>query len=278
MPGHGVPCWVWRSCILMSSMWLVIHCDFSLHSINWALSWVHRSTCGKEQTTGHHTRSYCTSHWKDGHCETNKKNIVSHAQQEAVMWLTSLWSCACSTCFWLSNSSSSSLRAFCNLRSSICKACCSLDGLVKSERSIIRVRTLSKSAFFRPFYCLFRWKSYLKNHLVIHWSCSDLGFHFDVIQFMIFSLMDLISMKVQHTWLSTMLLPFVSDEERCPLLPCPFLKQEEYRILQRERGVKFWLSAVGKGSPAFLLTVRSSPPHFTSHPHSLTSPFIESCL
>lgn len=58
----------------------------------------------------------------------------------AAMWLTSLWSCACSTCFWLSKSSSSSLRAFCSLRSSICTASCSLDGLPKSERGVIRVK------------------------------------------------------------------------------------------------------------------------------------------
>lgn len=45
---HGVPCWVWRSCILISSMWLVIHCDLSSHSINWALSCAHRSTCRKQ--------------------------------------------------------------------------------------------------------------------------------------------------------------------------------------------------------------------------------------
>lgn len=54
VPSRGVPCWVWRSCILMSSMWLVIHCDFSSNSINWALSWAQRSTCRKQQTTGHH--------------------------------------------------------------------------------------------------------------------------------------------------------------------------------------------------------------------------------
>lgn len=141
------------------------------------------------------------------------------------MRLTSLWSCACSTCFWLSNSSSSSLRALCSLRSSVCKASCSLDGLPKSESGVIRVKTSPKSVSVGK----------LSDEKAPADMQKLLWFrgHFDVVQFMIFGWMDLTSMRVQHTGLCAMLLPFVSNEKRGPALACLILKQEEYCIPQR---------------------------------------------
>lgn len=166
MRSHWVPCWVCRSCVLMSSMWLVIHCSLSLHSISSVLSREHRCTCSKVKKPILHRRHCCTGHRKPN--VTNWRDTLEYRKIEsdekiytekwphrfscsaAMMWLTSLWSWACSTCFWLSNSSSSSLRAFCNLCSSICRASCSLDGLAKSARRVISVRTRSKSFVFSP--------------------------------------------------------------------------------------------------------------------------------
>lgn len=68
----------------------------------------------------------------------------------AVMWLTSLWSWACRTCFWLSNSSTSSLWAFCSLCSSICRASCSLDGLAKSETDSYQRNMIQPPTWCRP--------------------------------------------------------------------------------------------------------------------------------
>lgn len=46
---HMLPCCVWWSCVLISSTCLVIHSALSSHSVSWALSWAHRSTCRERE-------------------------------------------------------------------------------------------------------------------------------------------------------------------------------------------------------------------------------------